>query len=257
MAVEPAVRDVRGAQAAELVPRVVEHRVGDRFDGRVEQRRARRLVLDEHARPGRRCRRAPRPGTRTPASAASSSMYASYSTCWRRVHEQRARRVLPREVAPGAGEQLRVGLVAAERGDVQRARRARRDEDRPGPTGCSAAGSTSVTSSPSRCERPGHGLRRSVDRSGCRTRSGPRPRRPSRARPRRGGRWGTRGRCRARRRATATTSTWPTRRIGREQVRRRDDDHRDDDRQPHGGEPRRVGEVERCCGPRARAGCRG
>ncbi len=85
VAVEAAVRDVRGAEAAELGPRVVEDGVGD--DCRAGSRTAacpgpgaRRA-----ARPGPRCRRTRRPGTRTPAPAASSSRYASYSTCWRRV----------------------------------------------------------------------------------------------------------------------------------------------------------------------------
>ena len=127
--VEPPVGDASRSQARELLPRVVEHRIRDRFDGRVEERLTGYQVLDEHG---------DRPGIagQHHARDAHADLGRQQLDVRLVLHllaagpQEGARCVLARDVAPDAREQLRVGFVAAERRDAERSPRSPREEDR-------------------------------------------------------------------------------------------------------------------------------
>ncbi len=170
-------------------------------------------------------------------------MYASYSTCWRRVSRSVPRHVLPGQEPPGARDQLGVGLVAAERRDVQGAVVGRRDED-----------GTAHRLVVLRLDRGGLGPdarqrladdlgRRATDRGPERVVDRGRDAPAQHDGPEQvGGERGVDVEGFERDRHDEHLAD-PAHRAG--EVRRCDHDHRDRHREPHGGEARRVGEVER------------
>ena len=193
--VVPPVGDARRPQTRELLPGVVERRIGDRGDRGPEERLTGEPVLDEHR---------DRPGIAGQHHARDAHAGLGREQLHVRLvfhllatgPHARGRCVLARDVAPRASDQLRVGFVAAERSDAERSVRALREKDRPadGLVGgrLTARHRARVDGAPG-SRIPGWG-----DRWACRTRSGPRPQRSTRAPRRRGGRWERRARCTAR-----------------------------------------------------------
>ena len=129
--------------------------------------------------------------------------------------EQRRRRVAIRDPAPDAGEELRVGFVAADRDHAERAGRAVGEERSPRASGCSSAARTRSTRTSRAVSARVPPARRSVAAPRCR-RSGARAPRPP-PEDDRGDHVGREATCPRYIVAIASRSTipCPTRRVGR------------------------------------------